>query len=189
MCVVGNSAGALLVQAKRQTMPSVLSHFTSSKPLSARFSLPGTACTAPSKDRLTLNECCSKTQLFNWLELALVIARLLMFGGDGFAQKLIEYLQFLGENTVNGDDANQSTFSEVNAIHETEIIFEAKSFMINFFWNQFYVNSSLFSFYQGSPTKDMSEESPKKDKKKKKGLRTPSFLKKKQKKKPEKSAE
>ncbi|CAB3375981.1 Hypothetical predicted protein [Cloeon dipterum] len=58
-----------------------------------------------------------------------------------------------GENTVNGDDANQSTFSE------------------------------------GSPTKDMSEESPKKDKKKKKGLRTPSFLKKKQKKKVEKSAE
>ncbi|XP_059485021.1 protein hu-li tai shao isoform X3 [Neocloeon triangulifer] len=58
-----------------------------------------------------------------------------------------------GENTVNGDDANQSTFSE------------------------------------GSPTKDMSEESPKKDKKKKKGLRTPSFLKKKQKKKAEKSAE
>ncbi|KAF4516402.1 hypothetical protein B566_EDAN008525 [Ephemera danica] len=54
-----------------------------------------------------------------------------------------------GENTVNGDDAHQSTFSE-----------------------------------EGSPTKDLSTEgSPKKDKKKKKGLRTPSFLKKKQKKK------
>ncbi|KAF4516404.1 hypothetical protein B566_EDAN008527 [Ephemera danica] len=59
-----------------------------------------------------------------------------------------------GENTVNGDDAHQSTFSE-----------------------------------EGSPTKDLSTEgSPKKDKKKKKGLRTPSFLKKKQKKKVAESA-
>ncbi|KAJ4451482.1 hypothetical protein ANN_02945 [Periplaneta americana] len=40
------------------------------------------------------------------------------------------------------------------------------------------------SVFQGSPTKDVStEESPKKDKKKKKGLRTPSFLKKKKEKK------
>ncbi|XP_014280325.1 protein hu-li tai shao isoform X6 [Halyomorpha halys] len=61
-----------------------------------------------------------------------------------------------GENTYNGDhsDAHQSTFSQ---------------------------SSKEVS---GSPTKDLStEDSPKKDKKKKKGLRTPSFLKKKSKKK------
>ncbi|XP_054259640.1 protein hu-li tai shao isoform X4 [Macrosteles quadrilineatus] len=61
-----------------------------------------------------------------------------------------------GENTYNGDhsDAHQSTFS----------------------------HSSKEGY--GSPTKDIStEESPKKDKKKKKGLRTPSFLKKKKEKK------
>lgn len=41
-----------------------------------------------------------------------------------------------------------------------------------------------FLLFQGSPTKDIStEDSPKKDKKKKKGLRTPSFLKKKKEKK------
>ncbi|XP_044737233.1 protein hu-li tai shao isoform X2 [Chrysoperla carnea] len=60
-----------------------------------------------------------------------------------------------GENTVNGDhsDAHMSTFSQ--------------------------------SSKEGSPTKDLSvsEDSPKKDKKKKKGLRTPSFLKKKKEKK------
>ncbi|XP_046689302.1 protein hu-li tai shao isoform X3 [Homalodisca vitripennis] len=62
-----------------------------------------------------------------------------------------------GENTYNGDhsDAHQSTFSH---------------------------SSKEVSY--GSPTKDIStEESPKKDKKKKKGLRTPSFLKKKKEKK------
>ncbi|XP_046385535.1 protein hu-li tai shao isoform X3 [Ischnura elegans] len=62
-----------------------------------------------------------------------------------------------GENTLNGDDpdTHQSTFS-----HSSK---EAD---------------------KGSPTKDVStEESPKKDKKKKKGLRTPSFLKKKKEKK------
>ncbi|XP_073996092.1 adducin 1-like protein hts isoform X25 [Rhodnius prolixus] len=61
-----------------------------------------------------------------------------------------------GENTYNGDhsDAHQSTFS-----HSSKEV-------------------------SGSPTKDLStEDSPKKDKKKKKGLRTPSFLKKKSKKK------
>ncbi|XP_023717393.1 protein hu-li tai shao isoform X5 [Cryptotermes secundus] len=59
-----------------------------------------------------------------------------------------------GENTVNGDDPD--------APHST------------------FSQSSK----EGSPTKDMStEESPKKDKKKKKGLRTPSFLKKKKEKK------
>ena len=36
----------------------------------------------------------------------------------------------------------------------------------------------IFSF-QSSPVKEVGDESPKKDKKKKKGLRTPSFLKKK----------
>ncbi|XP_021921328.1 protein hu-li tai shao isoform X7 [Zootermopsis nevadensis] len=59
-----------------------------------------------------------------------------------------------GENTMNGDDPD--------APHST------------------FSQSSK----EGSPTKDMStEESPKKDKKKKKGLRTPSFLKKKKEKK------
>ncbi|XP_049791113.1 protein hu-li tai shao isoform X5 [Schistocerca nitens] len=59
-----------------------------------------------------------------------------------------------GENTVNGDDPD--------APHST------------------FSQSSK----EGSPTKDIStEESPKKDKKKKKGLRTPSFLKKKKEKK------
>ncbi|CAF4892454.1 unnamed protein product [Pieris macdunnoughi] len=42
---------------------------------------------------------------------------------------------------------------------------------------------------EGSPSKEIStEDSPKKDKKKKKGLRTPSFLKKKKEKKKEKSS-
>ncbi|XP_069679747.1 protein hu-li tai shao isoform X2 [Periplaneta americana] len=59
-----------------------------------------------------------------------------------------------GENTVNGDDPD--------APHST----------------------LSQSSKEGSPTKDVStEESPKKDKKKKKGLRTPSFLKKKKEKK------
>jgi hypothetical protein len=57
------------------------------------------------------------------LGLALVIARLLMFGGDGFGQKLIDHFYFLGENTVNGDDANQSTFSEVSVSHMTRKMF------------------------------------------------------------------
>jgi len=113
VCLVGDTAGALRVMTKRQTMPAVISHLSVSKPLSARFSLPGTACTAPSKDRLTVETTCTHSQLFNWLGLALVIARLLMFGGDSFEQKLIEHFYVLGENTVNGDDANQSTFSEV----------------------------------------------------------------------------
>lgn len=44
------------------------------------------------------------------------------------------------------------------------------------------VSGTSRSSKEGSPVKDISEESPKKDKKKKKGLRTPSFLKKKKKK-------
>jgi len=59
-----------------------------------------------------------------------------------------------GENTVNGEDPDA---------HHSTLSQSSK---------------------EGSPTKDMStEESPKKDKKKKKGLRTPSFLKKKKEKK------
>ncbi|KAJ1525957.1 hypothetical protein ONE63_009142 [Megalurothrips usitatus] len=60
--------------------------------------------------------------------------------------------QSRGENTVNGDhsEAHQSTISQ-----------------------------SSKEVSHGSTSKDMSEDSPKKDKKKKKGLRTPSFLKKK----------
>ncbi|XP_067003897.1 protein hu-li tai shao isoform X2 [Anabrus simplex] len=65
-----------------------------------------------------------------------------------------EKVKSKGENTVNGDD--------LDAPHST------------------FSQSSK----EGSPTKDLStEESPKKDKKKKKGLRTPSFLKKKKEKK------
>nr|CAD7439531.1 unnamed protein product [Timema bartmani] len=62
---------------------------------------------------------------------------------------------FSGENTMNGDD--------LDGPHST---------------------LSQSSKEGGSPTKDMStEESPKKDKKKKKGLSRPSFLRKKEKKK------
>lgn len=81
----------------------------------------------------------------------------------------------LGEHVQNGDhsDAHVSTFShsskEVNVRHTTDMSSQSGESRSN------HLISSL---------QDISTEgSPKKDKKKKKGLRTPSFLKKKKEKK------
>ncbi|XP_062531919.1 protein hu-li tai shao isoform X6 [Bombyx mori] len=80
----------------------------------------------------------------------------------GTQHAVVQRVAGRGDHTVNGDhsDAHQSTFS-----HSSKEV------------------------SQGSPSKEAStEDSPKKDKKKKKGLRTPSFLKKKKEKKKEKSS-
>ncbi|XP_041968734.1 protein hu-li tai shao isoform X2 [Aricia agestis] len=76
-----------------------------------------------------------------------------------FRQRSFLLIPYAGEHTVNGDHSDA---------HQSTFSHSSK---------------------EGSPSKEVStEDSPKKDKKKKKGLRTPSFLKKKKEKKKEKSS-